>query len=83
MMRRYYSFNNFYLSESLSTKNSIACIYVLLGPSEVEFYLYWYAVYTFFSWFVWFFNFLSSWVVVVNDLLQYFRCLPALTSAFT
>ena len=36
--------------------------------SKVEFHFNWYAVYTFFSWFVWFFNFLSSWVVVVNDL---------------
>ena len=36
--------------------------------SKVEFYFNWHAVYTLFSWFVWFFNFLSSWVVVVNYL---------------
>ena len=28
----------------------------------------WNAIYTFFSWFAWFFNLLSCWVVVVNDL---------------
>ena len=35
---------------------------------EVEFYFNWNVVYTFFSWFAWFFNFLSSWVVVVDYL---------------
>ena len=36
--------------------------------SEVEFHFNWNVVDTFFSWFAWFFNFLSSWVVVVNYL---------------
>ena len=36
--------------------------------SEVKFYWDWNTVNTFFSWFFWFFNFLSCWVVVVNNL---------------
>ena len=36
--------------------------------SEVEFHFNWNVVDTFFSWFAWFFNFLSSWVVVVDYL---------------
>ena len=35
---------------------------------EVEFHFNWNVVDTFFSWFAWFFNFLSSWVVVVDYL---------------